>query len=323
MAIENDSTIAPDDSLSKRSLPAPLRKVIENIFTENASREDFALVGGTSLAGYYAGHRRSDDIDLFTKNSDIQEQLTRFVKSLPAIGLNLDIKMQHRGYFKALAVFEGYHFTIDVVEDGNLFSEGVGEFRSTKKGILVPSPTTLLKVKAATLVSRCSEKDLFDLIWLTGRLGSPTPEEWSQLGSQIDAGVSIESILSVLTTTKLRPEACDFAESHTLHLMSREEVFAKISAYQTELIDKFRAHLEISPVQHGAMSELVTEVRELDRRNDGKDRPLSTIDIRRDSVSNKTSPSDMCEHCKARPREKGRKKYCSTCGKLSDAKKLV
>lgn len=305
MAIKNDSAIIPDESLSERSLPAPLRKVIEIIFTEKPANGVFALVGGTSLAGYYASHRRSDDIDLFTENSSTQESLTRFIKTLPDIGVELDIKNQHRGYFKALAVLDNHHFTIDVVEDANLFTKSVGEFRSTRKGILVPSPLTLLKMKAATLVSRCSEKDLFDLVWLTEKLGFPTPKEWADLGSQIDGGVSVESILATLTTTKLRREACDFAERHTLHTMSRVEVFSTISAFQTELIAQFKNHLEYSPPQHPAINELITEIQTLDKKT-------QKTDDRR----------DMCEFCKKRPREKGRKKYCVICGNLSDNKKL-
>lgn len=321
MAITNDEGIVPDDRFSERSLPTPLRETIERIFKDNPHQSAYAIVGGTSLAGYYAGHRRSDDIDLFAQNTEIFDQLTRYMKSLEGIGVHLQIVTQQRDYFKALAKHKNQAFTIDVVKDSNLFREGVGAFRQTARGVLVPTPLTLLKMKAGTLISRCSEKDLFDLIWLTRRLGAPTTDEWTQLGSQIDGAVTAESILICLTTTALRPEACDFAESHTLHTMSREKVFEKVSSYKVQLTEQFRAHLEEVPVQNVDISELLTEIHS--RNPDWKNDPRSPIaTIREALIPEKSAPNDMCEHCKLRPREKGRKKYCKVCGRLSDSRKL-
>jgi hypothetical protein len=77
MAVENE----PDERIAKKALPAPLRSAIEAVFA--GGLENVALVGGTALSGYYAGHRRSDDMDLFTKDSIAQELAVRRVKELP------------------------------------------------------------------------------------------------------------------------------------------------------------------------------------------------------------------------------------------------
>ena len=45
-------------------LPFPLLQALRHVFAQGLN--DCVLVGGTALAGFYAGHRRSDDLDLFT-----------------------------------------------------------------------------------------------------------------------------------------------------------------------------------------------------------------------------------------------------------------
>ena len=61
----------PSLELAKKGLPAPLYQCLEYFFQQDIP--SLILVGGTALSGFYAGHRRSDDLDLFTKNADSQK----------------------------------------------------------------------------------------------------------------------------------------------------------------------------------------------------------------------------------------------------------
>ena len=47
------------------------------------------LVGGTALAGYYAGHRRSDDLDLFVRDEAACRAAVLAVKSLVTLGAGI------------------------------------------------------------------------------------------------------------------------------------------------------------------------------------------------------------------------------------------
>ena len=72
----------PDLSLARRVLPAPLLRALQHVFAQGLS--GCMLVGGTALAGFYAGHRRSDDLDLFTETGEDQSAA---VLAVPFIGV--------------------------------------------------------------------------------------------------------------------------------------------------------------------------------------------------------------------------------------------
>ena len=231
MEVENQ----PDESLAEKALAPPLRHAIEAVFS--GGLEKVTLVGGTALSGYYACHRRSDDLDLFTKDSLAQEMAVRRVKALPETVILEERRSAE--YYNALAVSGGHKFTISVVLDSNLFR--VGTVHITPKGVGVVSLETLRMMKAATLVSRCSEKDLYDLEWLTNRFGNLTVEKWVALGQEIDGGVNAESILTSLAIANPRLPACGFAESFGV---SAGEVLKRIEDFHLSLIKLFQTYLE-------------------------------------------------------------------------------
>ncbi len=74
----------PQSRLAADVLPAPLHRALRHVFAQGLSGS--MLVGGTALAGYYAGHRRSDDLDLFTKDDLSQAAAVLAVKSLRNTG---------------------------------------------------------------------------------------------------------------------------------------------------------------------------------------------------------------------------------------------
>ena len=247
MAVENE----PDERLTKKALPAPLRAAIEAVFS--GGLEGVALVGGTALSGYYACHRRSDDMDLFTKDSIAHDMAVRRVKELPRTSISEERRSPT--YYHALAESGGHTFTIDVVLDPNLFR--VGTVHITPKRVGVISLQTLRMMKTATLVSRCSEKDLYDLVWLSKRFGNVTVEEWVTLGHQIDGGVTPESILLSLAGVTPRIAACGFAQSFGV---PSEEVLKLIMEFRSSLIKTFQAHLEKAPIDR-EISQLIKKLK--------------------------------------------------------------
>src|SRR5690606_15459509 len=154
--------------------PKPLWEAIEFVFGQSLSGS--ALAGGTCLAGFYAGHRRSDDMDLFVRDQLSFKATVLAVKELTKKNYNILDEMQSQQYYHALLKHHKHSFTVDVVLDENLFR--VGQFIELKNHIVVASLETLLKMKAATLVSRCSEKDLFDLCWLFDKFPQMTISEF-------------------------------------------------------------------------------------------------------------------------------------------------
>lgn len=206
MASLSEIDLKPFSTISRKTSPGPLHSVLKEIF-ENAG-EGVWLVGGTALAGYYAEHRRSDDLDLFALDEIAFQAALSAIQSMKEKGVTLVRERRTPLYFHADASFQNHAFTIDLVLDQNLHR--VGKAWKTEEGVWVASLPTLFRTKAACLVSRCSEKDLFDLDWIFGKMGGIDPEALVAAGSEIDSGLTPETLIISLQGTVLREEACRF-----------------------------------------------------------------------------------------------------------------
>jgi predicted nucleotidyltransferase component of viral defense system len=230
-------TKKPSLDLAKATLPGPLLKAIEAMFQSNP--DGSCLVGGTALAGFYAGHRRSDDIDLFTKDEFAQRATVSAARALVDIGAKISGQRESRQHFHCLAELEGHRFTVDVVLDSHFHT--LPKMQTRVGNLHVANLDGLLAMKLATLVSRCSEKDLYDLIWLFEKYRKPHFSEFVSLGQTIDTSVSEESILISLSGTQLRESACHFAEQVGV---SAGSVFKRVNAFKMNLIREYSLYLK-------------------------------------------------------------------------------
>lgn len=246
--------IEPQTELAQKVLPRPLYDALRHVFGRLS--DGCMLVGGTALAGFYFGHRRSDDMDLFTRDPQIQEIAIRAVASLQGLGAELQPGTHSPSYYRATLRWQKHSFTADVVCDPAHFKEG----RSVclPDGIVVAEIETLLMTKAATLVSRCSEKDLYDLIFILGKFPDLTLGRLVEMGHRIDGGMSAENVLLSVLGAKLEMQSCDFAMAPPL---TRQTVYAKIRAFQKGLIKDLRALAKKQPLP--PLGELIKRIRTL------------------------------------------------------------
>jgi hypothetical protein len=156
-----DLARTPQSSLAAETPPTGLYAALRHVFSHGI--DDAMLVGGTGLAGYYAGHRRSDALDIFTEGTLAHRETVGAVRSLGEIGGSLAGERSSARFYHATCELQGHQFTVQVVLDPNLFAVGSGI--EAGDGVVVADLETLLKMKAATLVSRAGEKDLYDLAW--------------------------------------------------------------------------------------------------------------------------------------------------------------
>ena len=238
-----------------KALPEPLMRGIKATFGKGLP--GCALVGGTALSGFYACHRKSDDMDIFTRDAVAKSAAVAAVKSLTKIGAKFLSETQTPNYYHADIELGGHPFTADVVLDENLYR--IGTFATTPSGILVADLETLLKMKIATLVSRCGEKDLYDLIWLTENYRSPPIHEWVALGHEVDGGVQAESMLTSLLGAHLRSSACGFSEAFGI---SAADAHRRILAFRVDLQAKLARHLEKMPM-NAALTALVRKLKKI------------------------------------------------------------
>lgn len=206
MALVRLKEIEPFEKISPKTSPEPLRWALKEIFSNTG--DGLWLVGGTALAGYYAEHRRSDDLDLFAVSADAHRSAVLSAKGLKKAGADFKKEMSSPNFYKAHLSLRGHSFTVDIVLDENLHR--VGRSIKTPEGVSVVDLPTLFATKTACLLSRCSEKDLYDLDWLFQRMGGVDVAEIVEQGRLIDGGMNIEGMLISLQGATLRKEACHF-----------------------------------------------------------------------------------------------------------------
>ncbi|MBI2337494.1 MAG: nucleotidyl transferase AbiEii/AbiGii toxin family protein [Deltaproteobacteria bacterium] len=236
--------IAPLPTLSRLAVPFALHKALAHIFA--FCPDGLWLVGGTALAGFYAKHRRSDDLDLFAQDEFAWQAALRAVRSLKEKGAVFSHERTSAGYFRTLAKIERHEFTIDIVLDENLFR--VGQSKKSQENFVFADISTLLAMKVACLVSRASEKDLFDLDWILERIPKWNIEELIKLGKPFDAGLNTESLLISLKGSHLRKEACAFLLPKAK--LTIDEAYTRIELLRQELIHRLLAYEKLlAPLQ--------------------------------------------------------------------------
>lgn len=206
MAALQFTNLKPKDRISERTTSAAVRKTLGKIYSE--VKKGLWLVGGTALSAYYAEHRCSEDLDLFTDNPLTFRQAILALRALKNEGAELLNESTSPHYYHTNISFMNHSYTVDIVVDENLHK--IGNAHQTKDGVWVADLPTLFAMKVAALVSRCSEKDLFDLDWLIKQLKDFDTDEIIREGATIDTGLNVETLLISLQGATLRKEACHF-----------------------------------------------------------------------------------------------------------------
>jgi len=159
----------------------------------------FFLTGGTALSAFYLQHRYSEDLDLFTLDSDAFDRVPLYVADTGA-RLKASINsLQTAPQFHRYRIFRNQESVIvDFVK------EVVPQIFTVKNrfdGIVVDTLNDITANKVCTVVSRAEIKDYIDLYFLA-RAGYPL-EEFIRPAQQKDAGVSQAMVAYLLSEFRL------------------------------------------------------------------------------------------------------------------------
>lgn len=234
--------IKPKEHISQKVSLSVLREVLRHIFSQAV--DGLWLVGGTALAGYYAEHRRSDDLDLFAMDATAHRACILAVKSLAKKGAQLSNERTSPYYHHVDIQFKNHTFTIDCVLDENLHR--IGNAIKTGDGVWVADLPTLFTTKAACLVSRCSEKDLFDLDWLVAHAEDFHISDLVTLGFRIDGGLTVETLLISINGARLNKERCHFLPPKSS--LTVEKAYKKIISLQKKFIEDLLEYEKTLPL---------------------------------------------------------------------------
>lgn len=138
-----------------------LNNLQNEFLNEFFSRENrFYLTGGAALAGFYLGHRETNDLDLFTLENEIENGFAIAREVAQTLGAIIE-PIQTAPDFRRLLVKRGDE---GVVVD--LIREYVFQLEHEKReinGIRIDSPEEILANKLCALLSRSEIRDLVDV----------------------------------------------------------------------------------------------------------------------------------------------------------------
>ena len=169
-------------------------------FFERESR--FFLTGGAALAGFHLGHRRTQDLDLFTTEEHIEAGAAALTATAQELGASVEALQTYPDFRRYLLRRAGETVVVDLVRD--LAPQLYGEKRVIN-GIRIDPPEEILANKLCTLLSRAELRDLVDVRALE-QAGFPM-ERYFEAASQKDGGLTPGQLAWVLSEIRIGDDA--------------------------------------------------------------------------------------------------------------------
>jgi len=171
--------------LRSRGIISSLQREILSVIASIGDNEKFYLTGGTALAEFYLGHRRSYDLDIFTVEKDIILPFSR----------RLEEELKGKFNVKIVRRFESF-----VEFEIGIFSEAIklqlaydspfrfGEPEKSDIGIRVNDYKDLITDKLLALYGRAEPRDIIDFYCILKK-----EDFWylTKLASQKDPGFDL------------------------------------------------------------------------------------------------------------------------------------
>lgn len=162
-------------------------------------RVDFFLTGGAALAGYYLGHRTTNDLDLFTATASLDDGFDTLRSASDALGATIEAVRTSPDFRRFVVTRANEAAVVDLVRDR---VPQVYTRKRNEAGVFLDPPEEILANKLCALLSRCETRDLVDVLALeragyriedaigpaSSKDGGLTPAQLAWVLSQIEVG---------------------------------------------------------------------------------------------------------------------------------------
>lgn len=185
----------------------------------------FYLTGGAALVGFYLGHRKTQDLDLFTLEDEIADGAKIVRETANSLGATIESIITAPEFRRILVKRGDEAVIVDLVR------ESVFQIEPDKReinGIRIDSPEEILANKLCALLSRSEIRDLIDVRELE-KAGFDL-ETALQVAAKKDSGLTAAQLAWVLSQINIGDDA-----QLPNNISSRE-----LRAYSIELIDKLK-----------------------------------------------------------------------------------
>lgn len=168
-----------------------------------AREKRFFLTGGGALAGYYFGHRDTEDIDLFSApGPDLAEVAQALVEAADACGASIEAQRTYRDFRRFVVRRGAEECIVDLVIDR---APMLVADKPSFGDIRVDALREIAANKICTLLSRSEIKDLVDLRALIDA-GVDLEQAFAD-AQQKDAGAEMATLAWILDELRIGPDA--------------------------------------------------------------------------------------------------------------------
>ena len=190
------------------SLLSPLqRRILEKV---GRNLPGFFLTGGSALGPFYLGHRRSADLDFFTRQgADYDERVRQFLRLVVAEDLAATPGNAGPGFRRFVLSDRKEEVPVDLVHDT---APAVGAPATSEEGFPLDSLDDITANKLTTILSRAEIRDYVDLFFLAKERDLLA---FVPLARQKDGGVDEATLAFVLSQVKVNraPEGLEIPVS--------------------------------------------------------------------------------------------------------------
>ncbi|MBN2573584.1 MAG: nucleotidyl transferase AbiEii/AbiGii toxin family protein [Deltaproteobacteria bacterium] len=180
------------------SLLSPLQKRI--LDAVSGRLPGLFLTGGTALGAFYLGHRRSADLDLFTRESDNYDACVRqLLRLLEGSGLPAAAGLAGPGFRRFIFSDGNETVPVDVVLDT---AEALAAPSTTPDGLVIDSLDDIAANKLCAILGRAEVRDYVDLYFLAK--AGKEPLAFLSAARRKDGGLEPATLAFVLSDVKVR-----------------------------------------------------------------------------------------------------------------------
>jgi hypothetical protein len=179
---------------------SPFQRALLEAFFRRASA--FYLTGGAALAGFYLGHRRTEDLDLFTTEDALDSGERALQEATDELGASIERLQTSPDFRRRLVRRSGESLVVDLVRERVTAGQRAKVQRGT---VRLDSAEEILANKLCALLSRAELRDLVDVIALERaglRIEDVLPD-----AMQKDGGLTPAQLAWVLSELRIGDDA--------------------------------------------------------------------------------------------------------------------
>jgi len=212
-----------------------IQKRIVGSFQKGSDASYFYLTGGTALAEFYLGHRKSYDLDLFTAEEGLILPFSRIVADrLQYDGLQVNVIRRFSSYVEFEVAYENEKTKVQLAYDSPFrFEEPV----DSELGIKINDYKDIVVDKFLAFFGRAEPRDAVDLFFI---LKKETIEDIAELAAKKDPGFDLYWLAVALRKVKDFPDEIARWPVEMLVEINARELKIQFSGIALEILENLK-----------------------------------------------------------------------------------